>query len=262
MEPLFENHLTVEKNVLLEWYKKEFYRDNPFFVGVHAGLIVVYLALAGVVLMGRALLPTWLAVASVALFIVLAAGFLANLLLRYRIQVRQLLKSEEGKRFPAHLGMVYYADFAMPAGETPGQDPAGQMLACVSRAAALQQEFNGMMSQLSGWTAEDGEGMDRLRPRLALLQKQLEELSAEARDIGGQQHNYGALTDYAQTPNLHILHFGDTAVLAAKNGFTLGEDEAFGDFMAARLRAVAAAAQDEKLRKNWKRRWGNTLPEG
>lgn len=248
MEPLFENHLTVDKNVLLEWYKKEFYRDNPFFVGVHAGLIVVYLALAGVVLMGRGLLPTWLAAASVALFIALAAGFLANLLLRYRIQVRQLLKSEEGKRFPAHLGMVYYADFAMPAGEAPGQDPAGRMLACVSRAAALQREFTDVMA--------DKAEPDRLRPRLALLQQQLEELSAEARDIGGQQHNYGALTDYAQTQNLHILHFGDTAVLAAKNGFTLGEDEAFGAFIAARLRAVAAAAQDEKLRKKLEKALG------
>ena len=249
MEPLFENHLTVDKNVLLEWYKKEFYRDNPFFVGVHAGLIVVYLALAGVVLMGRGLLPTWLAAASVALFIALAVGFLANLLLRYRMQVRQLLKSDEGKRFPAHLDMVYYADFAMPTGQTPGQDPAGQMLACVGRAAAMQQEFSSVMTQLNGWTAENGDGLEQLRSRLVLLQKQLGELSAEARDIGGQQHNYGALTDYAQTQNLHILHFGDTAVLAAKNGFTLGEDSAFGEFVAARLRAVATATPDEKRRK-------------
>lgn len=249
MESLFENRVTVDKGVLLEWYKKDFLRNNKVFAGVHLGMMALYVVSA--VVMGvLATVYNWPSLwLFVLVFVVLTLVFLVNLLLQYRIHIWAMLRRDKGKTFPQEVGTFFYSDLVIPVDGHLGQDPAQKLANAVAGAEELTREYEDVMQKAAAVDKADTVALAELRGRLQALQDNMEALGRAAHVLNqSQRYPLAAITAYQQTANLHILYFGGQALLVAKNGFTKGNEQEFKPFMAKKLTEACEASQNEKVR--------------
>lgn len=250
MEPLYKNRTVVDKAAMLEWYGKDFLRNNPTFTAINGGMAALYLVaalvLATFAISSRWAQLWWLAAA----FAVLAVVFLLNLLLHYRLHVWTLLRRDGGRLFPQKLGTVFYADTLVPVSGDDEVDPAARLESCLAEAEGLQREFDDIMRGAGQLNDGDSEKLARLRGELESVKKRMDDLAQSAALLAkSQNYPYTAITGYQQTQNLHILYYGERAVLVDKRGFTLGSEADFALFMRDKLALALAASGDGKVRR-------------
>ncbi|MDL2214187.1 hypothetical protein LJB76_01345 [Clostridia bacterium OttesenSCG-928-O13] len=250
MDLLFENHISVDKDVLLEWYKKDFRRNNPLFSIINGCMVGLYVfgAVAVAVLAVALRWPAlwWF----VLVFVLLAGLFLANLFLHYRLTVWTMLRRSKGRLFPQKLGTVFYADAAVPLSGDDQRDPAQRLARCMEDAQGLQAEFDEIMQRAGRADVSDADRLGELRDRLEDLKRRMDELTTAAAMLAANQsYPYKAMSGYQQTKNLHILYYGEQAILVAKEGFTQGNNKGFTAFMGQKVGTAAALAKDAKTRK-------------
>lgn len=260
MEPLFENHLVLDRETLKEWYRQEFFREHRAFVAINAVVVGVYVLLAAGMVWGAAVsgfAVFWVAAAGFAL---LALVFLVNLLLRWRLEVRRLMREDKGKRYPGRYTTLFYAGAVLPVqsgmeDEAAGMRTAGKVAGYLGEAEALQKE----LAELGRRYDEEGEGLGGmllLREELTGLQEKMENLAGAVRQIGTEgQYAYQKLDGYSETKNLQILQYEAGVVLVAKDGFAKGSPAAFNGF----IRGKIAQVRDENADPRVKRRMEKIL---
>lgn len=253
MGPLFTNRMAVDKAMLLEWYKQDFKKNHRLFTLGHILLIVAYVILAVSFIVSGVLLKNTVLLVCGAVVVLLAVLFLLNLLLQYRIQVWVALRRDKGRDYcrpyvllfyPAHVVMV------KNLGENDGPKRERWARSCLDEAAGLQMEFVAMVQSMEGLDVADEARLLELRDALESLQSRMEVLNAEMATMEQYGlYRYEEMTDYIKTEHLHVLYFGEQALLVDRRGFEEGTDAGFADFVRKLAEAVTATTDSNRLKK-------------
>lgn len=236
MEPKFITNLTMDKQAMLEWYKKDFQTNHRVFAFAHIGFIVVYLIMAAAFFFNAVQTGLTLFWVAGVVLVVLAVLFLCSLLLQYRLQVWLALRKDKGEAFGKKYSLLFYDETVVMMLDFDAENPEHLRRAqfYVNYGEGMKEEFARLLAEMEGADLENAsdDELRLMRDKLEDLQSRMESLSRSMEDINSQiRLDYGSLTDYLQSPGLHILYFDGQAVLANKKGFVRGDEADFKPFL-------------------------------
>ncbi len=258
MDPLFVNHMQLNKATLLEWYRVEFKRNHRVSTVLMYVLAVLFAVLAVLwiwVAIWQGSYPLW---TMVVMYAVGALVMFAIPPLRHRLHVAFMLRQDKGHNWPQDVSTLFYPDAIVPLREedgTPGDESAAISYGEEGlQLKNIQSDFGRMkqsISQLRGITGEEDESINLLQQQLEVLQQQvgqLKETSAYHRRRA--RYPYSNITGYLETENLYVIYYDALAVVAAKDGFVKGEAQQFEQFMYQQIQDAERAAQSEKIKRS------------
>lgn len=229
MEPLFENHVKLDEETLLEWHRAELAQNGRLASGLQLALVVLYLVMAaffGFMAVWMALRWMW---AFCGVFVLCAALFALNMVLRPTWQVRKMVRRDEKGTY----GRVYVTQFyedGFVAMCPPEQLPTAKKLAdCHAGALGLRQE----MEQLAALQAAGD--MRQMPQKLQSLQQRMEQLRAETAALNRPRTGYQSVEGCSETKHLLVLSCGQQVTLVDKRGFKVGDSDGFIRFINKKL---------------------------
>lgn len=234
MEPLFENRLTLDKPVLLEWYKKEFRSQSRLFALVSFGAALLYLLIAVILLLSARLLGQVWPYVVAAVFVVLAVLFVVNYLMRHHLQVALLLRRD--KSYPKESVTLFYPAACVPMEGEELQNPAGQIADSLQAATEIKTQLETLVLASRQADMSDPLRLAGLRAELGELQGRMDAAVQVLGRLGEDSPcAYQKLTEVLETQNLYILHYGELVVLVSKTGFAKGDEADFARFIREKL---------------------------
>lgn len=250
MEPLFENRILLDREVLLEWYGHELGKNRRMNTLVHLGFTVVYVVAAVsfavfAVLMHMPLL--WL---FCALFLLCAVAFLANWLLRCRFQVWLAMRRDKGNTFGREYVTRFYPQSILAMKNADDLPDLPRLQRQLDEAQRMQKQVELLMQQMDG--EEDGEArVLLLQAQLQALSSQMEEMERDAQSLNsGGWHGYDALQAVEATDNLYIITVEGQTVLVNKDGFSAGYLDEFDAFIMDKLQKAGGETDDPVQRRS------------
>ncbi len=232
MELLFENKILLDKKTLLEWYKKEFGKENRVFFIVHIGLIVLYALMAvmfGVIGSVFASSAFWLVSALPAVGVVLVV---LDFLFHYRLYVWRIIRKDKEKIYDKKYVTRYYENNFTGMAQDTNAPEIQQVKAQLQQAQLLQEELKQAMSIAKGHSVQDAEKLKELSANLQEMEQRMERIAQVTQySYTEAECEYSEISEIVQTENLYIILHKDQVIVLDKHGFEVGNVEEFEAFI-------------------------------
>lgn len=242
MEPLFVNRTSVNKKMMEEWFKEDIKKNHRIFRIGHICLMAAFVVLAGALFFSGAKLGIQMFTVLAIFMLVLAALFFLNMIMQPRIQVWLALRRDKEGDFETPYVLVFYPAWVVMVRNPEDANDAAHledMQHYLKEAEGLQNEFTGIVENIQQVSPSDDDALLAMKEQLEALQTRMDGLNKDMGRLNKSvRFGYDSITDYFNTPSLHVIYFGGQAMLVAKEGFEQGTEEEFKKF-AQMLAAIA-----------------------